>query len=100
MRARMQIVGSILFWALQFYTWILLARMVISWVPMFAPQWRPRGLVASVFEIVYTLTDPPIKALRKVIPPLNLGGVSLDLAFMAVLILIVVLQRVVIAVFW
>lgn len=100
MRARMQTVGSILFWALQFYTWILLARMVISWVPMFAPQWRPRGLVASVFEIVYTLTDPPIKALRKLIPPLNLGGVSLDLAFMAVLILIVVLQRVVIAVFW
>ena len=56
--------------------------------------------MASVFEIVYTLTDPPIKALRKLIPPLNLGGVSLDLAFMAVLILIVVLQRVVIAVFW
>ena len=100
MRARMQTVGSMLFWVLQFYTWILLARMIISWVPMFAPQWRPKGLVASAFEIVYTLTDPPIKALRKLIPPLNLGGVSLDLAFMAVLILIVVLQRVVITVFW
>ena len=84
----------------EIYTWILLARMIISWVPMFAPQWRPKGLVASLFEIIYTLTDPPIKALRKLIPPLNLGGVSLDLAFMAVLILIVVLQRVVIVVFW
>ena len=96
----MQTVGSLLFMLLQIYTWILLARMIISWVPMFAPQWRPKGLVASLFEIIYTLTDPPIKALRKLIPPLNLGGVSLALAFMAVLILIVVLQRVVIVVFW
>lgn len=96
----MQTVGSLLFMLLQIYTWILLARMIISWVPMFAPQWRPKGLVASLFEIIYTLTDPPIKALRKLIPPLNLGGVSLDLAFMAVLVLIVVLQRVVIVVFW
>ncbi len=67
---------------------------------MFAPQWRPKGLIASLFEIIYTLTDPPIKALRKVIPPLNLGGMSLDLAFMAVIVLIVVAQRVILAVFW
>lgn len=96
----MQTVGWVLYMALQIYIWVLLGRMLISWIPMFAPQWRPKGLIASLFEIVYTLTDPPIKALRKVIPPLNLGGMSLDLAFMAVIVLIVVAQRVILAVFW
>lgn len=67
---------------------------------MFAPQSAPEGSGGLGLRDRLHLTDPPIKALRKVIPPLNLGGVSLDLAFMAVLILIVVLQRVVIAVFW
>lgn len=96
----MQTVGWALYMALQVYIYVLLARMLISWIPMFAPQWRPKGLIASLFEIVYTLTDPPIKALRKVIPPLNLGGVSLDLAFMAVIVLIVVAQRIILSVFW
>ncbi len=96
----MQTVGYVVYMALQIYIWVLLGRMLISWIPMFAPQWRPKGLIASLFEIIYTLTDPPIKALRKVIPPLNLGGMSLDLAFMAVIVLIVVAQRVILAVFW
>ncbi|MGB3956368.1 MAG: YggT family protein [Brooklawnia sp.] len=96
----MQTVGWLLFLLLQVYIWLLIARMIISWIPIFAPQWRPKGLLASLFEVIYTLTDPPIKALRKVIPPLNLGGVSLDLAFIAVFILIYILQRVVIEVFY
>lgn len=93
-------VGSLLLWLLQIYVWLLMGRMVISWVPVVAPQWRPKGFVASIFEVIYTLTDPPIKAFRKVIPPLNLGGISLDLAFMAVLVLVFVLQRVVVGLFF
>ncbi|NLA29205.1 MAG: YggT family protein [Propionibacterium sp.] len=96
----MQTVGWLLYMLLQIYIWLLLARMVISWIPMFAPRWRPRGILASLFEVVYSLTDPPIRAFRKIIPPLNLGGVSLDIAFMAVLIVIFVLQRVIISVFF
>lgn len=96
----MQTVGWLLFMLLQVYIWLLIARMIVSWVPMFAPQWRPKGLIASLFEIIYTLTDPPIKAFRRFVPPLNLGGVSLDLAFMAVFLLVYVLQRVVISVFY
>ncbi|WIY81641.1 YggT family protein [Propionimicrobium sp. PCR01-08-3] len=96
----MQYVGWLLYMLLQIYFWILMARMIISWIPLLAPRWRPRGFVASLFEIAYTLTDPPIKLFRKIIPPLNLGGVSLDIAFMAVLIALIVLQRVVIAIFW
>lgn len=93
-------IGWLLLKVLQVYIWILIGRMIISWIPVLAPQWRPKGLVASAFEIIYTLTDPPIKALRKIIPPLNLGGMSLDLAFMAVFVGTYLLQHVVVLVFF
>ncbi len=87
----------LLFLACQLYIWVLIARMIISWIPLIVPHWRPGRLVASVFEIIYTLTDPPINFLRRFIPPLNLGGVSLDLAFMAVFVLIYMIQRIIVA---
>ncbi len=93
-------IGWLLLRVLQFYIWVLIARMIISWIPLLAPQWRPKGVAASLFEIIYSLTDPPIKALRKVIPPLNLGGISLDLAFMAVFVGTYLLQYAVVQVFF
>ena len=91
--------GIGLYWLCQLYIWILIGRMIISWIPMFAPTWRPSGAITSVFEIIYTLTDPPIKFMRRFVPPLNLGGVSLDLGFMLVFIAILVLQRLFLLVF-
>ena len=70
----------ILWWALTFYVWILLARVILSWLPMFAPRWEPRGLVLMVFEFIYTLTDPPVKFLRRWIKPVRMGQTSLDLS--------------------
>jgi YggT family protein len=61
---------------------ILLARAVLDWVQVFARDWRPRGAALVVAEVVYTVTDPPLKALRRVIPPLRLGNVSFDIAYM------------------
>lgn len=60
----------------------LLARAVLDWVQFFARDWRPRGAALVVAEAVYTVTDPPLKALRRVIPPLRLGGMSIDIAYM------------------
>jgi YggT family protein len=60
---------------------VLMIRLVLDLIRGFARDWRPRGAVLVVAEPVYTLTDPPLKALRRVIPPLNLGGISLDLSF-------------------
>jgi len=65
-----------------------LARLVL------ARGWRPHGLVAAGLEVVYATTDPPLKALRKVIPPLNLGTVRLDLGFMVLLIAVYILRAV------
>lgn len=63
---------------------LLIARLVFDWIQVFARQWTPRGVVLVVAEAVYTVTDPPIKVVRRVVPPLRLGGVGIDLAFLIV----------------
>ena len=73
---------------------LLFARFVVDWVMVLARSWRPQGLVAAGLEVVYTTTDPPLKAVRKVIPPLNLGSIRLDLGFMVLLIAVVFLRSI------
>ncbi|WP_265523342.1 YggT family protein [Oerskovia flava] len=70
------------------YLLILIGRLVLDWVQVFARDWRPRGLMLVVAEIVYSATDPPLRALRRVIPPLTLGQVRLDLAFLVLFLLV------------
>ncbi|WP_288799050.1 YggT family protein [uncultured Arsenicicoccus sp.] len=77
------------------YWLVLMARLVLSYVVMLARDWRPRGVVLVLVEGVYSLTDPPLRALRKVIPPLRLGGMALDLAFMVLFLIVIVLMQVV-----
>ena len=72
---------------------LLFARFVVDWVMVLSRSWRPQGLVAAGLELVYATTDPPLKAIRKVIPPLNLGGIRLDLGFMVLLIVIFILRN-------
>jgi YggT family protein len=71
----------------------LMARLVIDWIQVFARSWRPSGPLVVLLEAIYTVTDPPLKALRKVIPPLRLGSVSLDLSFLVLLIAVSFLLR-------
>nr|WP_246405898.1 YggT family protein [Modestobacter versicolor] len=87
----MQIVSSVLF----VFLILLFARFVVDWVMVLARSWRPQGLVAAGLEVVYTTTDPPLKAVRKVIPPLNLGSIRLDLGFMVLLIAVILLRNLV-----
>ena len=84
-----QIVSSVLL----VFLVLLFARFVVDWVMVLARSWRPSGLVAAGLEVVYATTDPPLKAVRKVIPPLNLGGIRLDLGFMVLLIVIYILRN-------
>ena len=73
---------------------LLFARFVVDWVMVLARNWRPNGLVAAGLEVVYMTTDPPLRAVRKVIPPLNLGSIRLDLGFMVLLIAVVFLRSI------
>jgi YggT family protein len=63
------------------YILVLLGRLVFDWVQVFARDWRPRGVALVLAELVYSLTDPPLRALHRVIKPVRLGAVQLDLAF-------------------
>ncbi len=72
----------------------LIGRMVLDWIQVFARDWRPAGPVLVVAEGIYTVTDPPLKALRRVIPPLRLGSVQVDLAFTVLFVLVLVLMNV------
>ncbi len=78
----------LLFWVLQLYLVILLVRVVLSWVPMINPTWVPKGIVLVLVEGIYAVTDPPIKGLRRVIKPVRMGGISLDLAVLVLFLLV------------
>lgn len=84
----MTAVGGILVVLLQVLFFILIGRLVLEYVQMFARSWRPTGVLLLLAEVIYTVTDPPLKALRRVIPPLRLGGISLDLSFLVLVILV------------
>lgn len=77
---------SAVFTLISFLLWLfllcLVVRLVFDWVQFFARDWRPRGILLVLAEAVYTVTDPPLRALRRLIPPLTLGQVRLDLAFL------------------
>ena len=75
-------VGQILCFALLVFLLLLIFRLVMDYVFMFARSYRPSGAVAITLELCYSATDPPLKALRKVIPPLRVGNISLDLGFL------------------
>ena len=75
------------------YLMLLIARMVIGLIVVFSRDFQPKGVLLIVFETVFSLTDPPLKALRKVIPSLRIGQISLDLAFLVLFILLQILLR-------
>ena len=68
--------------AIQIYIYVLWARFILDWVRVFNPRFRPRGVLLVLFELVFTLTDPPIKMFRRILPPIRLGQISLDLGWM------------------
>ena len=78
------ILSAIVFVVYLFFA-ALIGRLVLDWIQVLAREWRPRGPVLLVAEAVYTVTDPPLKFLRRLIPPLSLGGIRLDLAFLVLM---------------
>lgn len=81
----MQIVAAVLYYVVLAFVIFMLVRLVLDWVQVFARQWRPRGVALVVAELTYTVTDPPLRAVRRVVPPLSLGAVRIDLAFIIVM---------------
>ncbi len=95
----MQVVGVVLYVPVLVFFAMLWIRFIVDWVQVFARSWSPRGPLLVILEVVYSVTDPPIKALRRVIPPLRIGNFALDLSFLIVMICTYVLLQVIVSVF-
>ena len=91
----MSIVREVLHFALLVFLLLLVFRLIMEYVFMLARSYRPTGPVAAALELAYSVTDPPLRALRKVIPPLRIGQVSLDLGFLILFIVVRILMGVV-----
>ena len=71
-----------------FALWLLLiARVVVEFIRSFSRDWRPRGVTVVLLEVIMTVTDPPVKLLRRIIPQLTIGAVRFDLSIMVLLLL-------------
>ncbi|MDR6867814.1 YggT family protein [Microbacterium resistens] len=88
------LIAGVLNLALLLYMFVLLARLILEYIPMFNRGWRPRGAGLIAAEFVYTVTDPPIKMFRRLIPPLRIGPVALDLGFTLTMIVVLILMSV------
>lgn len=90
----MQVVGLIIAWILQIYLYLLLARAILSFIPLLNPRFSPSGLVLVLFELVYSLTDPPLKLAKRLLPAgPSFGGVRLDIGFLVVWLGVILLMR-------
>ena len=76
------------------YMLVLIARMIFDWIRILSPLWRPRGIILLLANVIYFFTDPPLKFLRKMIPPIRLGGnVAIDTAFLIVFLVTILCEN-------
>lgn len=84
----MSIVFGLAYLLLLLFFLALMIRLVYDWVETFARSWRPRGVALVAASAVYSVTDPPLRALRRMIPPLRIGAVALDVGFLLLLVVV------------
>ncbi len=92
----MHILKEVLQIVLAIYLFILVVRMIFSWIQAFSRDWQPSGILLVIAESVFTVTDPPLKFLQRFIPSLRLGMVAIDLSFMVLFIVVLIMLEVVV----
>jgi YggT family protein len=83
---------QIVYLALFAFLYALLSRMIMTAVMVYGRRWRPGRGAAAALEVVWSVTDPPLKTLRRLIPPIRIGAVSFDLAGLVLLVIVFVLM--------
>jgi len=89
------VIASIVHLVLLLYIFVLFARLILDSIPMFNREWRPKGFGLVAAEVVYVVTDPPIRFFRRLIPPLRIGSLSLDFGFTLTLLVVLILMNIV-----
>jgi YggT family protein len=85
------IIALVVYIALTVFFVLMWVRFILDLVRTFARRWRPRGIVLVIAEAVFVITDPPIKAVRRIVPPLRIGGAALDFAWSIVMLAVIIL---------
>jgi YggT family protein len=93
-------IGAVIDLVLLLFLLLLFVRFVVDWVQVFARSWSPTGVVLVVLEVVYSITDPPIRFVRRFVPPLRLGSIAIDTSFILVLVAVYLLRALNRAVFF
>lgn len=91
----LSVVGGIVETLLSLYLIVLIVRLVLEYIPLFNRSWRPKGAGLVAAEVVYTITDPPIRFFRRLVPPLRLGTIAVDLGFTLTMLVVLILMSVV-----
>ena len=84
----LEVVLSVLSWVLLAFFLMLVARFVLSLIVMFAPQWHPKGPLLLLFVLIYSVTDPFLRPLRRILPPIGAGGIRIDLSMLMLFVLV------------
>ena len=87
---------GVIYWGLNLFLITLIGRLILDYIRIFSPNWRPRGIVLALAELIYSVTDRPLRFVRQFVPPLRLGAVSLDLSFIVVFFVVQLLMRLVV----
>ena len=95
----MGLIEVVLYYLLQAYFFALIGRFIIDLVLSLNRGWRPRGLLVVLVESIYTITDPPLKLIRKIVPPVRVGAIQLDFGWTLVLLAVTFAQRLVLSIF-
>jgi YggT family protein len=86
------VIATVVYYLLLLYFLAMWARFILDLARNFARQWRPRGAVLVIAEVVFTVTDPPIRLVRRLLPPVRLGGIALDFAWSFVMLAVIILM--------
>ncbi len=87
-----RLIGLVIYYVINVYVFILVLRVVLDWIQILARDWRPRGIILVLANLIYALTDPPVRFFGRLIPPLRIGGLALDMGFLVLFILLFGLQ--------
>ena len=87
-----RLIGFVIYYVINVYVFILVLRVVLDWIQILARDWRPRGIILVLANLIYALTDPPVRFFGRLIPPLRIGGLALDMGFLVLFILLFGLQ--------
>nr|WP_120492255.1 YggT family protein [Corynebacterium lactis] len=82
---------------LQLFTYLLLARIVIEMIQSFSRSWRPGRVFSSIGEVIFVITDPPVKLLRRLIPPMPMGGLMMDMSVLVLFFVLMILRFIIVA---